>query len=233
MPDEVWRWFGDIHEVVPEQWAGVILTVASVFCGGLIGVERKRAQKPAGMRTLILICLGSAIFAQASILLGSDEPGIVADRGRIAAQVVSGIGFLGAGAIIRERGLLIGLTTGAGIWATAAVGVVLGIGYLAAGLFFSFLIVGTLAAAGAFDKIVGGPCQFKTLRAQFDPADGKTRFKIQAILDEHQHEGTVSFTDAADGGQEVRISFCDSHRDHRAFISSLASLPQVNRLEQD
>ena len=192
MPEEVWEWLGDIHQAIPSHWTGVIVTIAAVLCGGLIGFERGRAQKPAGMRTLILICLGSAIFTQASILVAEEG---LADRGRIAAQVVSGIGFLGAGAIIRERGLVIGVTTGAGIWATAAVGVVLGSGYVAAGVFFSFVIVGTLAGVPAIDKLILGPCRYKTLHVSFDPADGKTRFMIQGILDEHQHEGEVRFED--------------------------------------
>ena len=54
MPDYTWRWFGDIHLLVSDQWAGVISTIAAVLCGALIGAERQRAEKPAGMRTLIL-----------------------------------------------------------------------------------------------------------------------------------------------------------------------------------
>lgn len=229
MPQELWNWLGDIHGVVGGHLSGVIVTLAAVFCGGLIGLERGRAQKPAGVRTLILICLGSAIFTQASILIA--EQGL-ADRGRIAAQVVSGIGFLGAGAIIRERGLLIGVTTGAGIWATAAVGVVLGSGYVAAGFFFSLVIVATLAGVPAIDKYLLGPCVHKTLHIWFDPADGKTRLRIRAILDECLHEGRVHFEEPADGEQTVDISYCDSHRDHRIFLSPLMALGQVKRVKQ-
>lgn len=227
---EAWSWLGDIHDVVPGYVAGIIATMSTVVCGGLIGMERARAQKPAGMRTLILICMGSAIFTQASILIADGEQ---ADRGRIAAQVVSGIGFLGAGAIIRERGLLIGVTTGAGIWATAAVGVVLGSGYVAAGMLFSLLILGTLAGSRAFDRLIGGACRFKTVRVTFDPADGKTQHKIQGILDEHQHEGKVEFGRPSEGMQTAVICYCDSHRDHRTFLSPVVSLQQVTRVMQD
>ncbi len=230
MPEAVWKWLGDFHQVAPEHWTGVIVTISAVICGGMIGFERGRAQKPAGMRTLILICLGSAIFTQASILIAENG---LADRGRIAAQVVSGIGFLGAGAIIRERGLLIGVTTGAGIWATAAVGVVLGSGYVAAGVFFSLVIVATLAGVPAIDKMILGPCQYKALRVRFDPANGKTGLRIRAILDEHQHEGQVSFTERNDGLGEARISYCQSHRDHRTFLSALVSLAEINHVESD
>jgi putative Mg2+ transporter-C (MgtC) family protein len=230
MPEAVWKWLGDFHQVAPEHWTGVIVTISAVLCGGMIGFERGRAQKPAGMRTLILICLGSAIFTQASILIAENS---LADRGRIAAQVVSGIGFLGAGAIIRERGLLIGVTTGAGIWATAAVGVVLGGGYIAAGVFFSLVIVATLAGVPALDKVILGPCQFKVLRVGFDPANGKTRLRIQAILDEHQHEGQVRFVERADGMREALIHYCHTHRDHRTFLSPLISLAEIGQVESD
>lgn len=223
--DSTWMWLGDVHQIAAAHWAGVISTVAAILCGALIGAERQRAQKPAGMRTLILICLGSAIFTQASLLIAGGV--VAADRGRIAAQVVSGIGFLGAGAIIRERGLLIGVTTGAGIWATAAVGVVLGSGHIAAGIFFTILIVVTLAGARAFDRVVMGPCRIKTLRLVYDPADGRTRWKIQSILDGHQHDYEVTFAQPEEDRHEARIEYCASHRDHRTFLGALVTLPGI------
>ncbi len=225
MPETFWNWFGDIHLLVDDHWAGAISTVSAVVCGALIGAERQRAQKPAGMRTLILICLGSAIFTQASILMAG--VGVLADRGRIAAPGVTGIGFLGAGAIIRERGLLIGVTTGAGIWATAAVGVVLGSGHIAAGIFFTFLIALTLTASQWMDRVIGGVCRFETLRLKFDPADGKARFRIQAILDEHQHDEPVEYVEGQAQHDEVSIRYCTTHREHRAFIARLIALPSV------
>ncbi|MFQ5430814.1 MAG: MgtC/SapB family protein [Phycisphaerae bacterium] len=159
--------------------------------------------------------------------------GLVGDRSRIAAQVVSGIGFLGAGAIIRERGLIIGVTTGAGIWATAAVGMVLGSGHIAAGLFFTLLIVGTLAASHAMDRLVTGPCRHETLRLIFDAADGKVKFRIQAILDNHQYDQQAAFGEAGGGRQEVAIRYCAAHRDHRAFLASLITLPGVLQVLED
>ena len=228
MPDTLWPYFGDIHKVVPDHWAGVIVTLASVVCGGIIGMERQRAQKPAGMRTLILICLGSAIFTQASILMAGNG-----DRTRIAAQIVSGIGFLGAGAIIRERGLLIGVTTAAGIWATAAVGVVIGSGHVAAGCFFSLLIFGVLVAATFIDRIALGPCRYKTLHLEFDPNGGKTRFAIQAILEEHQLQVEARFEESPDGRGRAAIQYCVAHHDHHVFLPDLLELPKITRLTRD
>jgi len=226
--EAIWPYLGDIHQVTAPHWAGVFSTMAAVACGGLIGLERQRAQKPAGFRTLILICLGSAIFAQASILMSD----IYSDRTRIAAQVVSGIGFLGAGAIIRERGLVIGVTTGAGVWATSAVGLVLGSGYVAAGFFFTFLIVCTLAAESLIDRILMGPCRYETIQLTYEPARGRTRLSIQHVLDEHQHRGSIDFQEPPTGQGTASLRFCSAHREHRRILSALLKLEQIKEYRQ-
>lgn len=94
--------------------------------GGIVGYERENTKKPAGLRTLMLVAVGSTAFTIVSVQLASGHD--YADITRIAAGVVSGIGFLGAGAIIRERGTVEGITTAAAIWATAALGLLVGAG---------------------------------------------------------------------------------------------------------
>jgi putative Mg2+ transporter-C (MgtC) family protein len=103
----------------------VLRLLLAAALGAIIGYQRERAGKPAGLRTHVLICVGAALFTVAS-LYGF---GAVADPARVAAGIVAGIGFLGAGAIIhREGGLVAGLTTAATIWAVAAVGLAAGAG---------------------------------------------------------------------------------------------------------
>jgi putative Mg2+ transporter-C (MgtC) family protein len=92
--------------------------------GALIGYQRERAQKPAGLRTHTLICVGAALFTIASVY----GFGVAADPSRLAAGIVAGIGFLCAGAIIRTREHVIGLTTAATIWSVAAIGLAAGAG---------------------------------------------------------------------------------------------------------
>lgn len=139
--DSITPYFGDLHAVLPGPVAGAILVFVSAACGTLVGLERQQRHKPAGMRTMMLICVGSAVFTMSSFLVGD---GLYSDRGRIAAQVVTGIGFLGAGAIIRERGTIIGLTTGATIWTVAAIGVLVGAGHAASGLALTMVVIGIL-----------------------------------------------------------------------------------------
>jgi uncharacterized membrane protein YhiD involved in acid resistance len=112
------------------------LLLLALVLGGLIGWERERHERPAGLRTHILVCLGSTLITLAGNSAGS------ASGGRIAAQIVTGVGFLGAGTIIRDgtSGSVRGLTTAASLWAIAGVGIAVGYGGLYAGL----ATVGTL-----------------------------------------------------------------------------------------
>ncbi len=100
------------------------LLLATIL-GGLIGLERELSGKPAGLRTNILICVGATLLMDVSQAVAGSAVG-PADPGRIAAQVVSGIGFIGAGTILVERGAIVGLTTAATIWVVAAIGLALG-----------------------------------------------------------------------------------------------------------
>lgn len=111
--------------------------VLAVVVGGLLGAEREYREKPAGFRTLIFICLGATLFTTLSRVLAPDDPV------RIAANIVTGIGFLGAGAILREGTRVEGLTTAAAIWLTAALGMGLGGGHylLVAGVTLLALVV--------------------------------------------------------------------------------------------
>lgn len=101
--------------------------VLSGFFGGAIGFVRERDRKAAGLRTHVLVCVGSTLFMLVSLFMANKFPG--ADAGRIAAQVVTGIGFIGAGAILQSGGAVRGLTTATSVWVTAAIGLAVGCGF--------------------------------------------------------------------------------------------------------
>ena len=124
--------------------------VLAVLMGGAIGLERQMAGKASGLRTNILICLGSALIMDLSMNLGVSfgDPTRVGDPGRIAAQVVTGIGFIGAGTIMQSRGAITGLTSAATIWMVAAIGLTVGAGFFVEALGATALVLIVLAGLG-------------------------------------------------------------------------------------
>ena len=101
---------------------------AAALCGAMVGLERELRNKPAGFRTNILICVGAAMYMTVGLIL-TPHGGQQVDPTRIAAQVVTGIGFLGAGSILQAGGRVTGLTTAATIWVVAAIGLISGAGF--------------------------------------------------------------------------------------------------------
>ena len=125
-------------EWLPENWWEILLRLGlALLLSGIIGAERARTNHDAGLRTHILVCLGAA-----GIMIMSEQLHIQfdADVARIGAQVVSGIGFLGAGCILIGGNRIRGLTTAAGLWATACIGLCLGIGYYFVAVAMSLII---------------------------------------------------------------------------------------------
>jgi len=116
----------------------------AILCGGAVGLERELRGKAAGLRTNILICIGAALFTQLSVYLGTPR----GDPGRVAAQIVTGVGFIGAGAILHSRGAVSGLTSAATIWVVAAIGVALGSGAVFEGVGVTLLLLLVLRGLG-------------------------------------------------------------------------------------
>lgn len=107
-------------------WEAMLRLVGALACGYVIGLERRSEGKPTGPRTQMLVSMGSCLFMLTVELMPMQ--GVAWDPSRIAAGVITGVGFLGAGSIIRDRGSVVGLTSAASIWMTAAIGVALGAG---------------------------------------------------------------------------------------------------------
>ena len=129
----------------------VVRSLAAVLIGSLIGSERARHGRAAGMRTHILVCLGSCMTAMTSMYI-SQTLG-VGDASRIPAQVISGIGFLGAGMIIlKSNNVITGLTTAAGVWTTATIGIAVGYGYYIGAIIVTVLFLATIILFAKFER---------------------------------------------------------------------------------
>jgi putative Mg2+ transporter-C (MgtC) family protein len=126
----------------------------AVVLGGIIGFEREIAGKPAGLRTNILICIGAALLMDVSTRIGLVDGVRVGDPARIAAQIVSGVGFLGAGTIMQSQGMVTGLTSAATIWVVAAIGMTVGAGFYIEGIGAGLLVTFVLAGLGGLEHWV-------------------------------------------------------------------------------
>jgi putative Mg2+ transporter-C (MgtC) family protein len=128
----------------------VIKLVLACICGGVIGYLREKERKAAGLRTHMLVCSGSTLIMLVSIYMALNFPG--ADPTRIASNVIVGIGFIGAGAIIQAGASIIGITTAASIWVAAAIGLALGCGFYFGGIAATIIAVIILKMLHEFEK---------------------------------------------------------------------------------
>jgi len=153
--------------------------VLAVVLGGAIGLEREIAGKPAGLRTNILICIGAALLTHVSIAI-TTIPERVGDPSRLAAMIVSGIGFIGAGTIMQARGTVTGLTSAATIWVVAAIGITVGAGLYLEAVGAGALVTLILAGLGTLEHKLRRArrvlsCTIRT-RPDYPPAE------LEAIL---------------------------------------------------
>lgn len=140
--------------------------LVSIFCGAIIGFEREYRNKAAGFRTIVLICFGSAVFTVVSKMMGgsgSDD--------RIAANIVTGIGFIGAGVIFKGKLSVKGLTTSAVIWSTAGLGMIAGIGETKLALFFTFFMVIILSLFQEIELMLSRYYLIRTVHVRFVDCD--------------------------------------------------------------
>ena len=166
------------------------LLLLALLLGGLIGWERERHARPAGLRTHILVCVGAALITQVSASFGPNGD-------RIAAQVITGVGFLGAGTIIREgtAGLVHGLTTAASLWAIAGVGIAVGYGgtYAELGTMATLIILFTLTLLNTFEEDLIRQRRHQALTVVFKP-DCDPLDAVRLML-EHLHQQNVKTRD--------------------------------------
>jgi putative Mg2+ transporter-C (MgtC) family protein len=138
--------------------------VLSMILGGLIGLERERHNQPAGLKTHIVLCVGSTLITIVSIAMAEDAgSSLRSDPTRIAASIVTGIGFLGGGAILRLGATVRGLTTAASLWSVAGVGMAVGGGYYFAAILTILVILLTLHFMSKFEHIYLQRKKFRSL----------------------------------------------------------------------
>jgi putative Mg2+ transporter-C (MgtC) family protein len=184
-------------EYMPWQLMLSRLILASAL-GALVGQERERRDLPAGLRTHLLVSAGACLFTLVSIAMA----GHTYDPGRIAAQIITGIGFLGAGTIIRHGASVRGLTTAASIWAVAGVGMAAGIGWWEAGVAATLLLYVSLTCL----KIAERRLFHETVALCLEVTMDRTKLSLATLRDEftaHDYEPVTSRVATSDDGSST------------------------------
>ncbi|MEG0753465.1 MAG: MgtC/SapB family protein [Angelakisella sp.] len=207
----------------------------AVICGGVIGLERGRKGRPAGFRTHILVCLGAALAMMTNQYIV--ETFGTSDPARLGAQVISGIGFLGAGTIIvTGRHQVKGLTTAAGLWASACMGLALGIGFYEAALIACLAIVFVSTLLHRFDHYMLSTSKVMDLYVEFgdiaDISTFMTKLKLHGIrVAEVELTKVNSTSDAAVAAiMTVRSDEAKDHSDVLALVSQMQGVKFVEGL---
>jgi putative Mg2+ transporter-C (MgtC) family protein len=199
------------------------LLVAALLAS-VVGLERDLKGKPSGMRTSILMCVGSALVMILSVGVARNA-GPPADPGRIAAQVVTGVGFIGAGMILRSRVSVTGLTSAATIWFIAAVGLVVGYGHYLIGGVATALILVTLTLLDRVEK------RFEQLRQLHVVRLTATRSsinRVRAVLEDNRVTPEGITIKPTDEGLRFDIEYIGLEKKHEALVSALLDIDGVD-----
>jgi putative Mg2+ transporter-C (MgtC) family protein len=217
------------HVLLPKPWAATALAIVAVLSGAWVGSERERRDKPAGLRTMALVSLGASVFTMVGFAFTSNS----GDSGRVAAQIVTGIGFLGAGVLLRGSSGVQGMTTAATIWIVAAMGMAIGAGYAPGGIGLALLVRGLLGIVGRWEVSHYGASRETKIRIVFDPDHGKTEIKLERLMEEFTiPPNTVQRSKDSDGRECWVAQFRLTGRHTREFLSELVQIPEVYAIER-
>lgn len=196
------------------------------LAGALIGLDRERHQRPAGLRTHCLVSMASALFAMISVLAAGDK----FDHGRIAAQVVTGIGFLGAGTIMRHGSTVRGLTTAASLWMAAALGLAAGFGWYIGASLGAVLTLLVLTVVKLLEDCVPRPNGGLVLLVHARPDQEALPEILQVLRSVGVQVHDVAFgEETLSEGPVYHVSVkLPAGLDHRPVVQALEALPNVD-----
>jgi putative Mg2+ transporter-C (MgtC) family protein len=219
-----WQHIGDLlHR---EMASGIVMSslarlVLAAILGGIIGLERELKHRPAGLRTNMFICFGAALFTVLSDLLAVEHLG---DHTRVAAQIIPGIGFIGAGSILHTRGLTSGLTTAATLFVVASVGMASGGGLYLTAVFSTGLILLALFTLGHLELTFNLKRLLNTYEVTGASVEEITQ-EVNRIL-ERQHSMMLNVL-SGNTGLHVRLQFDVSgcNREQKKLLVALQASP--------
>jgi uncharacterized membrane protein YhiD involved in acid resistance len=206
--------------------------VLSIFCGGAIGLERELKHKPAGLRTNILICVGATLFTWVSVAMADHAlAGHPGDPARVAAQIVSGIGFLGGGMILQSGGSVSGLTSAATVWVVSAIGMCIGLGYPITAFIFTLTVIFTLYFLSKVDRRIFGKLHCYETWIHLKALDSAARAEIMEAFQHSDLELTRLSVDEFDERYQIHARYYSSEVRHLRIQASLWSVAAVDRID--
>lgn len=206
----------------------------AIACGAIVGSERELKGKPAGIKTNTLICLGAAIYTALSVLIAGSGPQDrvqFGDPGRIAAQIVSGIGFLGGGVIIQARGTIVGLTTAATIWVIAALGIMIGLGYGWLAVVLSVTLVGMLILFSQIEERLLRRARMHECTIVWQLGASDVRAQIYRSLAQNDLMLDDFELNEVNGQAHVRLKYHGTSADQKRFLAELWRLPGIREVK--
>jgi uncharacterized membrane protein YhiD involved in acid resistance len=200
------------------------LALLAAVCGGAVGLERELRDKPAGLKTNALICLGAAMYVYLGELLTAGGNG---DPTRIPGQVITGMGFLGAGAIIRDGGSVLGLTTAATLWTVTAIGLFIGTGHFTIAIVLTITTIAVLTTLRMIEGMIVGQCELHDGQVVFCDAREKTRSQLSQVLQSYEPSRSNLHFASCEGKMVLTFRYCACHESHRRVLTDLWQIEGV------
>lgn len=200
--------------------------LAACILGGLVGLEREAKHQPAGVRTNLLICLGCAFFTLLSAVLSGDSN---PDKGRVASNIVQGIGFLGAGLILHNRSRVSGLTSAASVFVVASIGMACGAGLFAPAAVATAIVIVALELVGFLER----RASIKIYSLIYEARGGDQGAMLQSILDAMDRAGerfTGYESDSIGNLQRVSFTITATKREHQRIHGALLAEQAIDTL---
>jgi putative Mg2+ transporter-C (MgtC) family protein len=224
---DLWADYGPQSDVAYFSAQTMLRLVLSAVLGGMIGLEREIHHKPAGLRTNMFICIGSAMFTILSWKLASAYPG---DHTRIAAQIIPGIGFIGAGSILHARGSVSGLTTAATMFVVASIGMACGGGIYFTAIFATIMLLLALTFLGVVEKRYNLKDLMMLYEVRGTRADDLVAAVNGALEADRKIMQSVQIN-RSDDHYRVQFSVLATHREHQRLLEALRKIPQAEMVE--